>query len=189
VQSVNRYACGERSTKLVFEAAGLLPRLVAVAIFCPAITASLARAGEVPKPDLTAFSRDMRSLVTKYYPEASVTLQDQRIHFEYRAREYMIHEPNKMGEWQDARPEKGPTRGGIYGDVSLRPGRYEGTAEVPQLIDERYFKLLLLAPYSRKLDHHLYVRLEYPSEASKDFLREFESLVNNFEATLSSTGP
>ncbi len=55
---------------------------------------------------------------------------------------------------------------------------------VPQTFDNRYFRLLLMAPYSRQSDAHLYVHLAYPGNVSPDFLKEFTGLVNEFERYL-----
>jgi hypothetical protein len=55
---------------------------------------------------------------------------------------------------------------------------------VPQTFDKRYFRLLLMARYSRKHDAHLYVHLAYPGDVSSEFLREFTGLVTDFERHL-----
>src|SRR5262249_5079835 len=78
--------------------------------------------------------------------------------------------------------------GGIYADIELRAGEYGGMAAVPQSFDKRYFTLLLTAPHSRKLDHHLYIHLKYPRDVPKDFLKEFERLVDGFEKHVPATG-
>jgi hypothetical protein len=137
---------------------------------------------DVPKPDLQPFVQDVRELVEKHYPRANVTLKDQTIHFEFNTRKFMIHEPTRVGDkWQDAREELGPDPSGIHCDMELRQGPYRGAAVARQSFDKRYFTLLLLAPYSKKLDHHLYVQLKYPRDVHKEFLKEFERLVDGFE--------
>jgi hypothetical protein len=117
----------------------------------------------------------------KYYPKAKVNLKDQTIHFEFNTRRFMIHEPLLTGEWQDAHEVTGPQKGGIHGEIELRAGEYGGMAVVPQSFDKRYFTVLLMAPYSKKLDHHLYIHLKYPGDVHKEFLKEFERLVEGFE--------
>ena len=54
--------------------------------------------------------------------------------------------------------------------------------------DKRYFTLRLMAPYSKRLDHHLYVHLKYPREVPKEFLQELERLVNRFEKHVPARG-
>jgi hypothetical protein len=85
----------------------------------------------------------------------------------------MIHHPLLTGEWQDASEDPGLQKSGIYGELCLCAGQYKGQAVAPQAFDEHYFTLLLRAPYSKKLDHHLYVLLKYPSDVPKEFLQEF----------------
>lgn len=144
-------------------------------------SASLPALADPPtKPARETLFKDVRKLVLKHYPKASISMKDETIHVEYNTRKYMIHEPLLTGEWQDAHEEVGPQKGGVYADIELRPGTYRGMAVVPQSFDKRYFTLLLLAPYSKKLDHHLYVHLKYPRDVSKEFLDEFRALTDNF---------
>jgi hypothetical protein len=136
--------------------------------------------------DLALLSKNVEKLFAKYYPDAThySTRDSRTLHFEHNTRAFMIHHPDKFGEWQDAREERGPKKGGILCDIELREGKYQGTAVVPQEFDERYFTLYLAAPYSKKLDHHLYIHLKYPRDASEDFLKEFKLLVNDFDKSL-----
>jgi len=163
-------------------------RLVFVTLCCFLGVAGRTAAQDAPKPDLKPLLEEVRKLVEKHYPKAKVTLKDQTIHFEFNTRKYMIHEPLLSGEWQDAREVPGPQKSGIYGDIELCAGEYRGMAVVPQSFDKRYFTLWLMAPYSKKLDHHLYVHLKYPRDVPKEFLTEFERLVDGFEKHLSATG-
>lgn len=54
-------------------------------------------------------------------------------------------------------------------------------AALPQSFDKHYFTVLVTAPHSKKLDHHLYIHLKYPRDVPKAFLKEFERLVDGFE--------
>ena len=147
-----------------------------------------AAADDAPKPDLNPFVKQVRKLVEMHYPKAEVTLKDQTIHFEFNTRKFMIHEPTLTGEWQDAREEPGPQKGGIYGDLELRAGEYMGMAALPQSIDKRYFTLFMTAPHSKKLDNHLYIHLKYPRDVPKEFLKEFKAFIDGFEKHLSAKG-
>jgi hypothetical protein len=102
--------------------------------------------------------------------------------FAHDTRLFLIHDLSKTGEWQDATERRGPKKGGIFCEVTSVSGLYNGAAEVPQTFDERYFSVLLLAPYSKRLDRHLHVRLSYPVGVSKEFLREFTIAINRFDA-------
>jgi len=121
-----------------------------------------------------------RALVLKYYPDARTARTRDAIHFEARTRRFMIHEPLKTGEWQDAREVVGPQRGGVVGHMELRTGKYPGAAVVPQAFDKRYFTLHVMAPYSEARDAHLYTHLLYPADANRVFLAEFAELVARF---------
>jgi hypothetical protein len=138
------------------------------------------------KPDLTRLSKQLEKLVVKHYPKAEYywTCDERTMHFEHNTRVFMIHEPDKLGDLQDAREERGPRKGGILCDIEVREGKYHGAADVPQEFDKRYFTLYLAAPYSKKLNRHLYIRLKYPKDVSEDFLKEFKQLVNGFDKSL-----
>ncbi len=130
--------------------------------------------------DVSAFYSSLRSVFAKHYPAASFSTKDNTVTFDHATRLFMIHAPLKNGEWQDATEQRGPKKGGVYCEIVPQSGSYRGAAVVPQTFDERYFTVLLLAPYSKRLDRHLHVRLSYPGDASKEFLREFTETINRF---------
>ena len=142
------------------------------------------RAAELQNPALKPLYSELRILFRKYYPEATSHLLKDEIHFEHETRIFIVHEPLRTGEWQDPWPERGPQRGGILCDLTLQKGKYPGAAAVPQTFDKRYFKLLVMAPYSSKRDVHLYVHLSFPADVKSDFLKEFTALVDDFEKYL-----
>jgi hypothetical protein len=45
-----------------------------------------------------------------------------------------------------------------------------------------------MAPYSQKIDHHLYVHLKYPRHVVQEFLNEFKRLANGFDEHVPATG-
>ncbi len=139
----------------------------------------LARTSDEDRP-LARLYTMTTALVLKYYPDAKTELTQHTIRFEARTRRFMVHEQLKTGEWQDAHETIGPQRGGVVGNMELRPGKYLGAAVVPQAFDKRYYTLLVLAPYSHASDAHLYTHLLYPGDASKVFLSEFTDLVTRF---------
>ena len=130
---------------------------------------------------LKTFYSQLTTLFKRSYPKATSHLLGAKIHFEQDTRVFIIHEPLKTGEWQDPHETRGPMRGGILCDIEWRKGEYNGQAMVPQTFDKRYFKRLVMAPSSRKLDAHLYVHLSYPDGVSADFLKQFAELVDGFE--------
>lgn len=130
--------------------------------------------------DLGAFYSSLRGVFTKHYPAVTIGTKDRTATFDHDTRLFMIHEAFKTGEWQDAREQRGPKKGGIYCEIASESGPYHGAAVVPQTFDKHYFNVLLLAPYSKRLDRHLHVRLSYPADASKEFLRDFTEAINQF---------
>ena len=132
-------------------------------------------------PALRRMYQELRTLFRRHYPSVTAHLLKDEMHFEHDTRLFIVHEPLKTGEWQDPWPTRGPKLGGIICDVSLRRGPYAGAAVVPQTFDKRYFQLLVMAPYSVKYDAHLYVHLAYPANVSREFLKEFTGLVDDFE--------
>jgi len=152
---------------------------MAATMFVPAARVGHARGSDEVRP-LERLYAQTRALVLKYYPDAKTEVTKHTIHFEARTRRFMVHEPLKTGEWQDARETIGPQRGGVVGNMELRTGKYLGAAAVPQAFDKRYFTLQVMAPYSEARDVHLYTHLLYPADASKVFLSEFTDLVTRF---------
>ena len=134
-------------------------------------------------PSLEQIFSNVQSIVGHHYPAATSYLLKNKIHFEHNTRLFIIHVPLKTGEWQDPWEERGPKKGGILGNIELRDGEYTGAAMVPQTFDRFYYSIILMAPYSRKYDCHLYVRLYVPKHESKpEFTKELTELVNAFES-------
>jgi hypothetical protein len=134
-----------------------------------------------PAPDLKPLHAEVKKLVEKHYPKAKVVSEKQTVYFEFNTRKFMIHEPLLTGEWQDAFETVGPQKGGVAGNLTLIPGEYGGQAVLPQSFDKRYFTHLVMAPHSKKRDYHMHVSLQYPRDASKEFLKDFVALAEGFE--------
>lgn len=136
----------------------------------------------IQDPRLKNIYREIRTLVKRYYPEATTYFLKNKIQFEFNTRPYIIHVPLKTGEWQDPWEERGPKKDGILGNIEIRKGQYTGAAVVPQTFDRRYYSIMLMAPYSQKYDCHLYVHLYIPNLGRKlEFIKEFTEQINGFE--------
>jgi len=136
-------------------------------------------------PRLEQIYSSVQRIVIHHYPTATYHLLKNKIHFEDNTRLFIIHVPLKTGEWQDPWEERGPRKGGILGTIELRDGEYTGAAMVPQMFDRFYYSIILMAPYSRKHDCHLYVHLYVPKHQSKpEFTKELTEMVNAFESKL-----
>ncbi|NOY29593.1 MAG: hypothetical protein GXP28_05280, partial [Planctomycetes bacterium] len=131
--------------------------------------------------DIDQLYNQVLKIVRHHFPDATSHKLNNKIHFEDDTRIFIVHEPLKTGEWQDPWEERGPKKHGIYGDIEIRAGRWQGAAVVPQSFDKRYFTTLLMAPYSERLDVHLVVHIKYPHEVPKDFLNELSALLKQFE--------
>jgi hypothetical protein len=153
----------------------LLPSIVVLTLPCAA-----AEPPPAHERTLREVYVELDRLFHRYYPRVTSELSNDAVHFEYGTRDFLIHEPRKTGEWQDARPERGPNRGGILCAIEVRKGRYPGAAVVPQTFDKRYFRLWVAAPYSARRDEHLYVHLSYPPDADVAFLERFVDIVASF---------
>jgi len=165
--------------------AGLAPALL-IALCTLALAAPLPAAEPSP-PDLKPLRAAVEKLVTRHYSKAKVALVEGVIHFEYNTRKFLVHEQTSRGEWQDAVEEVGPNKGGILGKISFQPGEYLGMADVPLSFDKHYFIVRLSAPYSKKLDGHLYIHLKHPRNAPAEFVKDFEALVSEFEEYVGET--
>src|SRR5262249_35467062 len=155
----------------------LLATLLLIVLVLPASGAN----EEAPQnPALKRLYSDFRTLFRKHYPAVTSHLLKDEMHFESDTRVFIVPEPLRTGEWQDPWETRGPKPGGILCEMSLRNGRYMGAAVVPQTFDKRYFRLLVMAPYSVKYDAHLYVHLSYPGDVRPHFLAGFHGLVNHF---------
>lgn len=156
--------------------------LLVAALLCACVAAPIRESEDQPSrvPPLERFYSDLEQLFARHYPAATSQRLEDGIHFEYDTRVFLVHESLKTGEWQEAFEMRGPNRGGILCDITLRKGPYQGAADVPQTFDKHYFTLLLMAPDSPEHDAHLHVRLGYPANVSADFLGHFTKLVDDY---------
>jgi hypothetical protein len=176
VASISREGIMEVMTKIAYWVA-----LASLLVFAPGVNGEDDEQVALENPALKRLYSELRMVVRKYYPKATSHLLKDKIHFEHDTRIFIVHEPTKSGEWQDPWETRGPKPGGILCDMSFQKGPYQGAAVVPQTFDKRYFKVLLLAPYSARRDAHLLIHLSYPGNTSGEFLKEFTRLVNDFE--------
>jgi hypothetical protein len=150
-----------------------------VLLLAMACTLSANAADEMSSKFSTLCDR-LSSLVTKYYPKAEIEKTPTTFRAKFNTRSFMIHHPLKTGEWQDARAEEGPDKGGILCSIATADGKWAGAAMVPQTFEYWYFKSNLMAPYNKKLDKHLIVHLNYPSGAPAAFITAFCNTVEEF---------
>jgi hypothetical protein len=151
-------------------------------LLVPFLATSLGAQGA--RPDLGPLHARIRELFQRYYPGATCELTGDRIHFEFRTRNFCLHEALMTGEWQEASEVRGPERGGIWGNIQYIQGPYTGQAMVPGGSDKRYFQEHLRAPYSAVLDAHLHVLVRFPPGFHGEFLNELVDCVDHFDLYL-----
>ena len=155
-----------------------------VAIFFPtccllSIPDSCSQPTTAPPAVAEAYSK-IEKVVTKQYPKATIKRENGNLVITFNTRKFMVHNRLKTGEWQEAVEQEGPDRGGTICSVSAAPGRWMGAAVVPQTFDYRYYRSLLMAPYSTATNYHLTVHLNYPDDVQPSFLKEFGAVVSSF---------
>ena len=156
------------------------PLVLALLGILAAVRVRAAEGETLQNPALQRFYSEFRTLVRKHYLKATSHLLKDTIHFEHDTRVFIVHEAQMTGEWQDSWETRGPKPGGILCDIRFQKGKYQEQAVAPQTFDKRYFKILLLAPYSEKHNAHLVVHLSYPRDVKEDFLKQFTELVHDF---------
>ena len=123
---------------------------------------------------------------TRPVPIATATVAS----FKFGLTDYELpYEGPRSGKYPET-AGPGPKLGGIECGIALDKGRYSGQLSMmsfstgnmgPLIYQERFYKTLLMAPYSKQRDAHLWVTLSYPSDVDQQFLREFVALITAFE--------
>lgn len=135
---------------------------------------------EQPPKEVEQLFTKLEALLLEFYPQATVTRKTNGFECRFNTRSFLIHHALKTGEWQEARAQEGPNRGGILCSVSDSAGRYAGAAMVPQQFEYRYFSSLLMAPYNKKIDRHLIAHLNFPDNVKPQLIRRYSELITSF---------
>lgn len=115
----------------------------------------------------------LTSLVHEGYPKAKVVRTGNKLRIEYKVRPF-ITVGNKT--------EQAPDFGGLACDIELKPGKYSGRTRLPQQYNEyNFYSVILMAPYSKALNAHLYTKLLYPSDTPQQFQDQFKDLMNEYD--------
>jgi hypothetical protein len=120
--------------------------------------------------------KNISAVVKQYFPGAVVTLKGNNMHIEKRVR--------KQFEYYTRKLELAPDPGGILGDVALTPGEYKGADKqvLPSETFQGFRTTLTMAPYSKQLNMHMYVKIICPVDTPNDFKLKIRSMVNSFNA-------
>lgn len=120
--------------------------------------------------------KNIMAIVKQYFPQATVTLKGNSLHFERKTRKIYEHYSRKL--------ELAPDAGGVLGDVELRPGEYNGFDKdrIPSEQFQGARTTILLAPYSKELKTHMYVKMVCPVDTPTEFKDRIKANVNSFNA-------
>lgn len=139
--------------------------------------------GRIPVPSVVltrenpdVIYKNISAAVKQYFPGAVVTLKGNSMHIEKRVRKQFEHYTRKL--------ELAPDPGGILGDVELVPGEYKGADKIqlPSETFQGFRTTLTLAPYSKQLNTHMYVKIICPVDTPNDFKLKIRALAASFNA-------
>lgn len=131
------------------------------------------------KIDIGKLHLAVRTLVLRYYPEASTHYLGTRIHFEDDTKLYLRASTDSSGR-RSVTEVRGPKAGGVYCDMIVRDGRVPSNF-ASQVLDRSVYTERISSSESRRYDCYLAIRLKTPNDVSERFLIEFGTLVRNFE--------
>ncbi len=129
--------------------------------------------------DIAKLHSAVRTLVLRYYPEASTHFLGTRIHFEDDTKLYLRASTDSSGR-RSVTEVRGPKAGGVYCDMIVRDGRVPSSF-ASQVLDRSVFAERISSSESREYDCYLAIRLKTPSDVPERFLIDFGTLVSNFE--------
>jgi len=129
-----------------------------------------------PAADINSIFSDLQRLVKEFYPNAKMTLADNKLHFAFRTRNLYGFNSRRIAET--------PLSDGILGDVAVQQGIYQGSDKemLPSDIVDGDGATLTMAPLSRSRNSHLLAKLAYPTDVPVEFKDRFKSIVAGFNA-------
>lgn len=133
----------------------------------------------------------LEALFRKHYPKAVFDNQGVNgIHFEHEVIPFVFPYTGARGAKHETDKQRGPKEGGILCSVYSSAGPYMGQlALLPaaegnvaqQVIDRKAYKQLLMAPYSKKSNVHMWISLSFPPDVDEAFLENFRQIMADFQ--------
>ncbi len=133
----------------------------------------------------------LQALCKQYYPKAVFTNQSvNQISFEHEVTTFEFPYTGPPGLKRQATTQRGPKAGGILCRIYGQKGDYKGQLFMASRGDGRYFPFhkdrqhyreLFMVTYSPKRDMYLGAALDYPPDASEEFLKQFRAILDGFE--------
>ncbi|PCJ56313.1 MAG: hypothetical protein COA79_19280 [Planctomycetota bacterium] len=123
-------------------------------------------------------TESLEPYLKKAWPKGSLAHKPNSLHFAFNTMEYMIHNIIKKGIISEkAHKEIGPKHNGIIIVISLRNGKYEGTAELPQDIRRPYWTTRLFKVDLKNKKGFAKVNISYGSGISSANLIKIQKLI------------
>lgn len=111
-------------------------------------------------------------LVKKYFPDAIVTRDNGKYSAKYGTRLFTIHPHLRTGEiLMKTVKVEGPNFMGFMISISVREGKYEGPAVVPQTLNKRYWYTYFDRPLTKDGKSHFVIDFSYGSRTHRDFMK------------------
>jgi uncharacterized protein YbaP (TraB family) len=155
--------------------------LCSASSFCPTVYAAQTNLA-TEAALLDDLNTKLSGLINEFYnKKAKITKTENRIRVEYKVRPFV-----SVGNKQELAPDFG----GLACDIELKPGPYTGKTRLPQQYNEHnFYSVILMAPYSKSLNAHLYTKLLYPSDTQQEFLDRFKDLLNEYDDAVEAAAP
>ncbi len=113
-------------------------------------------------------------------PVASVEQNGRSVILSHRTRTYMVYSTDKLGRHSEkAHEEVGPMYDGMIVQVTVQDGRYAGAAEIPQDLQEPYWKTFVNAYPISKGKQHLHVNISYGSRTDQAMIKRIKSILES----------
>ncbi len=153
-----------------------LSTALAISAVVPQSSSCASPNGDSSPGGLDEIFKNIQELVKEYYPKAKISISKETIHFQDKVRD--------QERFYSGRIEPTPQSDGIIGELSLKPGQYQGADKdrLPSEVADGFNNVLVMAPYSKQLDSHLFGRLVFPKDTSVDFKDRFKNIVRTFNA-------
>lgn len=117
-------------------------------------------------------------LVTAHFPDAVVSQDNGTFSAKHGTMVFTIHRHSMTGEiWKETDQVEGPNFKGFMISISVRDGKYEGQAVVPQSLNRRYWQTYIDSPSTEDGKGHYVISFSYGSRLDNDFKKAvFEAL-------------
>ncbi|MCU0712331.1 MAG: hypothetical protein MUC43_09740 [Pirellula sp.] len=133
----------------------------------------------------------LEALFKKHSPKATFENQGVNgIHFEHEVKTFEVPDNGPKGGKHETEKQRGPKKRGILCSVYSHSGPYVGQlalspvtkGKVAQYLkDRKEYKQLLMVPYSKRSDVHMWVALSFPPDVDEAFLEDFRQIMTDFE--------